>query len=102
MQLEDGPVQIPRSFPFAETAAIALTPLALRDEQIAFVFDEIATAAAAVEAELAKAAGTERTKRAPGPRKEIGAHLERVVERAMRPIKLNAKNALKIGHCWLR
>ena len=33
---------------------------------------------AAVEAELAKAAGTDRTKRAPRPRKELGAHLERV------------------------
>src|SRR5499427_331385 len=48
------------------------------DEQIAFVFDEIATGVAAVEAELAKAAGTDRTKRAPRPRKELGAHLERV------------------------
>jgi transposase len=48
------------------------------DEQIAFVFDEIATGVAAVEAELAKAAGTDRTKRAPRPRKEFGAHLERV------------------------
>jgi hypothetical protein len=47
------------------------------DEQIAFVFDEIATGVAAVEAELAKAAGTDRTKRAPRPRKELGAHLER-------------------------
>ena len=37
------------------------------DEQIAFVFDEIATGVAAVEAELAKAAGTDRTKRAPAP-----------------------------------
>src|SRR6516165_7506139 len=45
------------------------------DEQ---VFDEIATGVAAVEAELAKAAGTDRTKRAPRPRKELGAHLERV------------------------
>jgi transposase len=48
------------------------------DEQIAFVFDEIATGVAAVEAELAKAAGTDRTKRAPRPRKALGAHLERV------------------------
>jgi transposase len=42
------------------------------------VFDEIATGVAAVEAELAKAAGTDRTKRAPRPPKELGAHLERV------------------------
>jgi transposase len=47
-------------------------------EQIAFVFDGIATGVAAVEAELAKAAGTDRTKRAPRPRKEFGARLERV------------------------
>ena len=46
-------------------------------EQIAFVFDEIATGVAAVEAELAKAAGTDRTKRAPR-RNEFEAHLERV------------------------
>jgi transposase len=48
------------------------------DEQIAFVFDEIAIGVAAVEAELAKAAGTDKPKRAPRPRKEFGAHLERV------------------------
>jgi transposase len=33
---------------------------------------------AAIEAELAKAAGTEKTKGAPRPREEFGAHLERV------------------------
>lgn len=48
------------------------------DEQIAFVFDEIATGVAAIEAELAKAGGTDKPKRAPRPRKEFGAHLERV------------------------
>ena len=48
------------------------------DEQIAFVFDEIATGVAAIEAELAKARGQDKPKRAPRPRKEFGAHLERV------------------------
>jgi transposase len=48
------------------------------DEQIAFVFDEIATGVAAVEAELAKAGGKDKPQRAPRPRKEFGAHLERV------------------------
>jgi transposase len=48
------------------------------DEQIAFVFDEIAIGVAAVEAELAKAGGKDKPKRAPRPRKEFGAHLERV------------------------
>ncbi len=48
------------------------------DEQIAFVFDEIATGVAAIEAELAKAGGRDKSKRAPRPRKEFGAHLERV------------------------
>jgi transposase len=48
------------------------------DEQIAFVFDEIATGVAAVEAELAKAGGKDQAKRAPRPRKEFGAHLERL------------------------
>ncbi|WP_370989958.1 hypothetical protein [Bradyrhizobium sp. DN5] len=49
----------------------------LSDEQIAFVFDEIATRVAAIEAELAKAGGQDKPKRAPWPRKELGAHLER-------------------------
>jgi len=48
------------------------------DEQIAFAFDEIATGVAAIEAELAKAGGKDKEKRAPRPRKEFGAHLERV------------------------
>src|SRR5246127_4330314 len=48
------------------------------DEQIAFVFDEIATGGAAIEAELAKAGGQDKPKRAARPRKEFGAHLERV------------------------
>ncbi|MGY4412231.1 hypothetical protein ACVWW4_003967 [Bradyrhizobium sp. LB7.1] len=48
------------------------------DEQIAFVFDEIATGVAAIEAELAKAGGQDKPKRAPRPRKELSAHLERV------------------------
>ena len=48
------------------------------DEQIAFVFDEIATGVAAIEAELAKTGGQDKPKRAPRPRKEFGAHLERV------------------------
>src|SRR5581483_3501283 len=48
------------------------------DEQIAFIFDEIATGMAAIEAELAKAGGKDKEQRAPRPRKEFGAHLERV------------------------
>ena len=48
------------------------------DEQIAFVFDEIAIGVASAEAELAKAGGKDKPKRAPRPRKEFGAHLERV------------------------
>lgn len=48
------------------------------NEQIAFVFDEIATGVAAIEAELAKAGGQDKPKRAPRPRKEFGAHVERV------------------------
>jgi transposase len=48
------------------------------DEQIAFAFDEIATGVAAIEAELAKAGGKDKPNRAPRPRKEFGAHLERV------------------------
>ncbi|WP_371930119.1 hypothetical protein [Bradyrhizobium sp. CCGUVB1N3] len=50
---------------------------------MAFVFNEIATGAAAVEAELAETAGTEKTKRAPQPRKEFDAHLE--VETVIEP-----------------
>src|ERR1700756_1407479 len=41
------------------------------DEQIAFVFDEIATGVAAIEAELAKAGGQDKPKRAARPRQEI-------------------------------
>jgi transposase len=48
------------------------------EEQITFVFDEIATGVEAVEAELEKAVGTDRTKRVPRPRKGFVAHLERV------------------------
>ncbi len=58
------------------------------DEQIAFVFDEIATGMSAVEAELAKAGGQDKPNRAPRPRKEFGAHVERVeivVEPEVRP-----------------
>ncbi len=47
------------------------------DGQIAFVFDEIATGMAAIEAELAKAGGQDQPKGAPRPRKEFSAHLER-------------------------
>jgi transposase len=48
------------------------------DEQIAFVFDEIQTGVAAVEAELARAESADKAKRAPQPRKEFGAHLQRI------------------------
>src|SRR5690606_25819735 len=47
------------------------------DEQIAFVFDEIETGVAALEAELERAR-PDRPKRAPRPRKGFAAHLERV------------------------
>jgi transposase len=50
----------------------------LSTEQIAFVFEEIETGVSAVEAELAKAGGKDMPKRVPRPRKEFGAHLERV------------------------
>ncbi len=48
------------------------------DEQIAFVLDEIVTGVAAIEAEPAQAGGQDKSKRASRPRKEFGAHLERV------------------------
>jgi transposase len=48
----------------------------LDDEQHAFVFDEIKTGLAAIEAELETAA--DKPKRAPRPRKGFAAHLERV------------------------
>lgn len=50
----------------------------LTDEQIAFAFDDIAIGVAAIEAELGKAGAKDKPKRAPRPRKEFGAHLERV------------------------
>ena len=50
----------------------------LSQEQIAFVFDEIETGVAAVQAELAKAGSQDKPKRAPRPRKGFAAHLERV------------------------
>ena len=50
---------------------------ALGDEQHAFVFDEIKTGMAAIEAELESAA-EEKPKREPRPRKGFAAHLERV------------------------
>ena len=49
----------------------------LDDEQIDFVFDEIETGVAAIDAELERAT-KDRPKRAPRPRKGFGAHLERV------------------------
>jgi transposase len=59
----------------------------LNDEQIAFVFDEIKTGLAALEAERERAR-QEKPARAPRPRKEFGAHLERIeviVEPAVPP-----------------
>jgi transposase len=50
----------------------------LSQEQIAFVFDEIETGVAAVQAELAKAGSQDKPKRAPRPRKGFAAHLQRV------------------------
>jgi len=50
----------------------------LSEEQYALVFDEIETGVAAIEAELVKAGGADKAKRAPRPRKGFAAHLERV------------------------
>ena len=49
----------------------------LDDEQIDFVFDEIATGVAAIDAELETAA-KDKPKRAPRPRKGFAPHLERI------------------------
>jgi hypothetical protein len=49
----------------------------LSEEQHAFVFDEIETGLAAIEAEL-ESAVQDKPKRAPRPRKGFAAHLERV------------------------
>ncbi|RWN51562.1 IS66 family transposase [Mesorhizobium sp.] len=51
---------------------------ALSEEQYALVFDEIETGVAAIEAQMEKAAGGLKAKRAPRPRKGFAAHLERV------------------------
>ncbi|TIO29645.1 IS66 family transposase [Mesorhizobium sp.] len=51
---------------------------ALSEEQYALVFDEIETGVAAIEAQMEKAAGGSKVKRAPRPRKGFAAHLERV------------------------
>ena len=50
----------------------------LDDEQYAFVFDEIRTGLAEIEAGLDKVKGKTGTARAPRPRKDFPAHLERV------------------------
>lgn len=49
----------------------------LSEEQYALVFDEIETGLAAIEAQMEKAAGGSKAKRAPRPRKGFAAHLER-------------------------
>lgn len=49
----------------------------LSDEQIAFVFDEVEVGVAAIEAEL-EHTRSDRPRRAPRPRKDFAAHLERV------------------------
>ncbi len=51
---------------------------ALDDEQSAFVFDELQTGLAAVQAELDKQQGPDKAKRAARPRKGFPAHLERI------------------------
>jgi transposase len=51
---------------------------ALDKEQSAFVFDEIETGIAAIQAELDKRPGPDKAKRAVCPRKGFAAHLERV------------------------
>jgi transposase len=59
------------------TRSERLRGVTLSEEQHAFVFDEIKTGMAAVEAELESAA-QDKPKRAPRPRKGFAAHLERV------------------------
>src|SRR5215813_6117634 len=55
----------------------------LDDEQIDFVFDEIETGVAAIDAEL-ETAGKDKLKRAPRPRKGFAPHLERI-EQVLEP-----------------
>ena len=50
----------------------------LSEDQYAFVFEELQIGIAAVEAELAKAGGEDKPKRAPRPRKGFAEHLERI------------------------
>jgi transposase len=50
----------------------------LSEDQFAFVFEEIQIGIAAAEAELAKAGGEDKAKRAPRPRKGFAEHLERI------------------------
>lgn len=50
----------------------------LSEDQYAFVFEELQIGIAAVEAELAKAGGEDKVKRAPRPRKGFAEHLERI------------------------
>jgi transposase len=50
----------------------------LNDEQIDFLFDEVETGLAAIGAGLEKAGHSSKKDRSPRPRKEFGAHLERV------------------------
>jgi transposase len=50
----------------------------LSEEQYALVFGEIETGVAAIKAQVEKAAGISKNKRAPRPRKGFAAHLERV------------------------
>src|ERR1700722_8147713 len=51
---------------------------AFDDQQSAFVFDEIETGIAAIQAQVDKLAGSDKAKRAARPRKGFAAHLERV------------------------
>ncbi len=57
------------------------------DEQQAFVFDEIETGIAAIQAQLDKARGFDKVKRTPRPRKAFAPHLERI-EVVIEPDKL--------------
>lgn len=69
------------------------------DEQSAFVFDEIETGIAALQAEVGRGKSDDAAKRAPRPRKGFAAHLERV-EVVIEPEDLpeNAgKEKIKIG-----
>src|SRR6185369_16360504 len=72
----------------------------LDDEQIDFVFDEIETGVAAIDAELETAA-KDKPKRAPRPRKGFAPHLERI-EQVIEPEVPPGCEDLEKGPDWRR